>query len=204
MSKNQRVGIMGGTFDPIHYGHLVTAEAARTHFNLDRVIFTPTGKPPHKKGYSVTPAEDRYLMTVLAVNGNPYFEVSRIEIERLGYSYTVDTLEQFYRKYGNDVKLFFISGADAVLDILTWKDVDKVLSYCTFIAATRPGYPMDELNQKLSQIKKLYGRQVFSMEVTGMDISSTDIRRRVREGLSIKYLLPESVETYIKKNDLYR
>ncbi|HHY70291.1 MAG TPA: nicotinate-nucleotide adenylyltransferase [Thermoanaerobacterales bacterium] len=204
MLKNKKVGIMGGTFDPIHYGHLVTAEAARTHFNLDKVIFTPAGKPPHKKGYSVTPAEDRYLMTVLAVNDNPFFDISRIEIERPGLTYTVDTLEMFYNELGKDVKLYFISGADAVLDILTWKDVDRVLSYCTFIAATRPGYPMDQLNQKLLQIRQMYGRQVYPMEVTGLDISSTDIRRRVKEGLSIKYLLPESVETYIQKSGLYR
>lgn len=204
MSKNKKVGIMGGTFDPIHYGHLVTAEAARTHFNLDKVIFTPTGRPPHKKGYSVTSAEHRYLMTVLAINDNPFFEISRMEIERSGLTYTVDTLEKFYDELGKDVKLFFISGADAVLDILTWKDVDKVLSYCTFIAATRPGYPMDKLDQKLSEIKKLYGREVYPMEVTGLDISSTDIRRRVKEGLSIRYLLPESVKTYIQKSGLYR
>ncbi|MDD4570519.1 MAG: nicotinate-nucleotide adenylyltransferase [Tepidanaerobacteraceae bacterium] len=204
MLKNQKVGIMGGTFDPIHYGHLVTAEAARTHFHLDKVIFTPTGTPPHKKGYRVTPAEDRYLMTILAVNDNPFFDVSRMEIERTGYSYTVDTLELFYNEYGQDSKLYFISGADAVFDILTWKDVDRVLSYCTFIAATRPGYPVDKLNQKLSQIKKLYGKEVYPMEVTGLDISSTDIRMRIKEGLSVKYLLPESVEIYINKNGLYR
>jgi nicotinate-nucleotide adenylyltransferase len=195
---------MGGTFDPIHYGHLVTAEAARTHFNLDKVIFTPTGNPPHKKGYEVTPAEERYMMTVLAVNDNPFFYVSRMEIERPGFSYTVDTLEQFYHEHGQNTELFFISGADAVLDILTWKDVDRVLDFCTFIAATRPRYPTDKLNRKLSQIKQLYGHEVYPMEVTGLDISSTDIRRRVKEGHSIKYLLPTGVEIYIKKNGLYR
>lgn len=119
-------------------------------------------------------------------------------------TYTVDTLESFYKELGEDVKLFFISGADAVLDILTWKDVDRVLSYCTFIAATRPGYPMDKLNEKISELKRMYGWEVYPMKVTGMDISSTDIRRRVREGLSVRYLLPKSVETYIQKNNLYR
>lgn len=143
-------------------------------------------------------------MTILAVNDNPFFDVSRMEIERTGYSYTVDTLELFYNEHGQDAKLYFISGADAVFDILTWKDVDRVLSYCTFIAATRPGYPVDKLNQKLSQIKKLYGKEVYPMEVTGLDISSTDIRMRIKEGLSVKYLLPESVEIYINKNGLYR
>ena len=202
MSKNKKVGVMGGTFDPIHYGHLVTAEAARTHFNLDKVIFTPTGKPPHKKGYSVTPAEDRYLMTVLAINSNPYFDISRMEIERPGLTYTVDTLEQFYNELGKDVKLYFISGADAVLDILTWKDVEKVLGYCTFIAATR------RLSSRRTEPKTAANQtnvwpEVYPMEVTGLDISSTDMRR-VKEGLSIKYLLPESVETYIQKSGLYR
>lgn len=204
MSNNEKVGIMGGTFDPIHYGHLVTAETARTNFKLDRVIFTPAGRPPHKKGYTVTSSEDRYLMTMLAINNNPFFEISRMEIERPGLTYTVDTLEQFYNELGKNVKLYFISGADAVFDILTWKDVDKVLSYCTFIAATRPGYPMDQLNQKLMQIRQIYGQQVVPMKVTSLDISSTEIRRRVKEGLSIKYLLPESVETYIRKSGLYR
>jgi nicotinate-nucleotide adenylyltransferase len=195
---------MGGTFDPIHYGHLVTAEAARINFNLDEVIFTPTGNPPHKKDYAVTSAEHRYLMTALAINDNPFFKVSRVEIDRKGYTYTVDTLRYFAREYGNDTALFFISGADAILDILTWKDVREVLSMCTFIAATRPGYPMDKLKQKLQEIKRLYNSEVYPMEVTGMDISSTEIRRRVREGLSIKYLLPESIEKYIKKHGIYR
>jgi len=204
LSKNQRIGIMGGTFDPIHYGHLVTAEAARIHFDLDKVIFTPTGNPPHKKNYKVSPAEDRYLMTVLAINRNPFFQVSRMEIERSGYTYTADTLELFYEKYGPDTKLFFISGADAILDILTWKDVDRVLNYCTFIAATRPRYPMDKLHEKLKEIRELYKQEVFPMEVTGMDISSTEIRKRVKRGLSIKYLLPESVDIYIQKSGLYR
>ncbi|HHW02001.1 MAG TPA: nicotinate-nucleotide adenylyltransferase [Thermoanaerobacterales bacterium] len=204
MSKKNRVGIMGGTFDPIHYGHLVTAEAARINFHLDEVIFTPAGNPPHKKNYTVTPAEHRYLMTALAINGNPYFKVSRVEIDRKGYTYTVDTLRYFAREYGKDTALFFISGADAILDILTWKDVEEILNMCTFIAATRPGYPMEKLKQKLQEIKDLYGKEVYPLEVTGMDISSTEIRRRVRENLSIKYLLPESIEMYIKKHGIYR
>lgn len=204
MIRPNRVGIMGGTFDPIHYGHLVTAEAARIEFDLDEVIFTPAGNPPHKKNYDVTLAEDRYMMTALAINSNPFFNVSRIEIEREGYTYTVDTLKGFSKKYGADTNLFFISGADAILDIFTWKDVKEVLSYCTFIAATRPGYPIEKLEQRLLDIKRIYGKAVYPLQVTGMDISSTQIRNRVRKGLSIKYLLPESVEVYIKKHKLYR
>ncbi|MCG0275546.1 MAG: nicotinate-nucleotide adenylyltransferase [Thermosediminibacteraceae bacterium] len=204
MGKKKRVGIMGGTFDPIHFGHLVTAEEARINFQLDKVVFVPTGNPPHKKDYKVTDAEHRYLMTALATNSNPYFEVSRVEIEREGYSYTVDTLRQLIEFYGPDTSLFFISGADAVLDILTWKNIKDVLDICTFIAATRPGYPVAQLKSKLAEIKKLYGKDVYLLEVTAMAISSTEIRKRIREGRSIKYLIPESVEAYILKNGLYR
>lgn len=204
MGNVKRIGIMGGTFDPIHFGHLVTAEEARINFELDKVIFVPTGNPPHKKDYEVTEPEHRYLMTALATNSNPFFEVSRIEIERKGYSYTVDTLNQFVEIYGKDTSLFFISGADAVLDILTWKNIKGVLDVCTFIAATRPGYPVKKLKDKLEEIKKLYGKDVYLLEVTAIAISSTEIRRRVKEGRSIKYLVPEGVEEYILKNGLYR
>nr|PZN05520.1 MAG: nicotinic acid mononucleotide adenylyltransferase [Bacillota bacterium] len=204
MGNIKRIGIMGGTFDPIHFGHLITAEEARINFNLDRVIFVPTGNPPHKKDYEVTDPEHRYVMTALATNSNPFFQVSRIEIERRGYSYTVDTLNQFLEIYGKDVSLFFISGADAVLDILTWKNVKGVLDVCTFIAATRPGYPVKKLEDKLKELKDLYGKDVQLLEVTAVAISSTEIRKRVKEGRSIKYLVPESVEEYILKNGLYR
>lgn len=204
MGNGKRIGIMGGTFDPIHFGHLVTAEEARINFELDKVIFVPTGNPPHKKDYKVTEPEHRYLMTALATNSNPFFEVSRIEIDRKGYSYTVDTLTQFVEIYGKDTSLFFISGADAVLDILTWKNIKGVLDVCTFIAATRPGYPVKKLKEKLEEIKKLYGKDVYLLEVTAIAISSTEIRKRVKEGRSIKYLVPEGVEEYILKNGLYR
>ncbi|SHM61712.1 nicotinate-nucleotide adenylyltransferase [Caldanaerovirga acetigignens] len=204
MGIGKRIGIMGGTFDPIHFGHLVTAEEARINFELDKVIFVPTGKPPHKKDYEVTDSEHRYLMTALATNNNPFFEVSRIEIDRKGYSYTVDTLNQMVQIYGKDTSLFFISGADAVLDILTWKNIKEVLDICTFIAATRPGYPINKLKDKLEEIKRLYGKDVYLLEVTAIAISSTDIRRKVKEGRSIKYLVPEGVEKYILKNGLYR
>ncbi|MCF6096618.1 nicotinate-nucleotide adenylyltransferase [Thermovorax subterraneus] len=204
MGIGKRIGIMGGTFDPIHFGHLVTAEEARINFELDKVIFVPTGNPPHKKDYEVTDSEHRYLMTALATNNNPFFEVSRIEIDRKGYSYTVDTLNQMVEIYGSDTSLFFISGADAVLDILTWKNIKEVLDICTFIAATRPGYPINKLKDKLEEIKKLYGKDVYLLEVTAIAISSTEIRKRVKEGRSIKYLVPEGVEKYILKNGLYR
>lgn len=200
----KKIGLMGGTFDPIHYGHLVAAEEARINFNLSKVIFIPAGNPPHKKDYPVTDAEHRYIMTALAVNSNPFFEVSRVEIDREGYTYTVDTLKWFKEKYKDAVEIFFISGADAILDILTWKKVEEVMNYCTFIAATRPGYTSEQLERKVKEVKEIYGKEIFVLEVTGMAISSTEIRKKVKNGQSIKYLLPEAVEYYILKYNLYR
>jgi nicotinate-nucleotide adenylyltransferase len=130
MSKFKRIGIMGGTFDPIHFGHLVAAEAARDSFELERVFFVPSGNPPHKKDYLVTDAEHRYLMTNLAVAANPFFEVSSVEIERKGYSYSIDTVTEFYNKYKDHAELYFITGADAVLEILTWKNSSRFYHIC--------------------------------------------------------------------------
>lgn len=202
--KMSKIGIMGGTFDPIHYGHLVTAEGVRAEFNLDYVMFVPAGNPPHKKGYKITDPQHRYLMTVLATVTNPFFEVSRIEIERQGFSYTVDTIKELKKRFPTDTELYFITGADAVLEILTWKEVDRLLAMCKFVAATRPGYEIPELNKKIAEIEKTYSHKIFLVEVPAMAISSTDIRRRVSEGRPIKYLLPESVEYYILKNNLYK
>lgn len=197
----RRLGIMGGTFDPVHYGHLVAAEAARAAFALEKVLFVPNRLPPHKKDYPVTDPWHRYLMTVLATITNPHFEVSRVELDREGYSYTIDTLRALRAHFGPGIELYFISGADAILDILSWKDVDELLGLCYFIAVTRPGY---KLNVELGHLQQKYSRKVFTVEVPALAISSTDIRRRVKEGKPIKYLLPEAVENYIYKNCLYR
>jgi len=205
LQKANRVGIMGGTFDPIHLGHLVTAEAARSEFNLEKVIFVPSGLPPHKKGVTISDKEYRYLMTFLASAGNPYFEVSRTEIDRKGVSYTIDTVKYIRGKMPKNGELFFITGTDAILEIVTWKNVTELLELCSFIAATRPGYNLTELREKL--IKKLpekYLNRIIPLEVPAMAISSTDIRDRVRKGRTIKYLLPDAVENFIQKNDLYR
>ena len=198
-----RLGIMGGPFDPIHYGHLVTAEAARTEFDLAAVIFVPAGHPPHKKDHRLTPARHRYLMTVLAVATNPWFEVSRVEIDRPGYSYTIDTVQEFRRRYGEATELYFITGADAILEILTWHRVNDLLGLCQFIAATRPGYHLDGLGQVLASLTPEERGRIHLLEVPALAISSTDVRERVRRGRSIKYLLPEAVEHYIYKNRLY-
>ncbi len=201
--KCRKIGIMGGTFDPIHYGHLVTAEAARCQFDLDAVIFVPSGKPPHKKSYRVTSSEHRYLMTVVAVVTNAYFDVSRVEIDRTGYSYTYETIQEFRNQLpGTD--LFFITGADAILEILTWKNMNGILQDCHLIAATRPGYELDCLKDSLEEAASEFIGKIHPLEVPALAISSTDIRRRVAQGETIKYLLPEAVEQYILKNNLYR
>lgn len=205
LKKNKRIGIMGGTFDPIHYGHLVTAETARSEFALEKVIFVPSGNPPHKSEAMVTRKEQRYLMTVLATAANPYFEVSRVEIVRPGQSYAIDTVREFKSKMDEDSELYFITGADAIFEIVTWKDVDGLFDRCTFIAATRPGFNLDALREKL--LKRLpieYLKKIIPLEVPAMAISSTDIRQRIRNNRTVKYLLPEEVENFIYKNKLYR
>ncbi|NPV29272.1 MAG: nicotinate-nucleotide adenylyltransferase [Firmicutes bacterium] len=199
--KGQRIGIMGGTFDPIHYGHLVTAEAAREKYGLERVIFVPSGHPPHKDAREVTDFWHRYLMVLLAVVSNPYFEVSRMEYDRGGVTYTIDTVREFRRLYGAGTELFFITGADAILEILTWKQPEELLAMCRFIAATRPGYDLRQLNSLLGEF---YQGAVSVLEIPMLSISSSDLRRRVKTGLSIKYLVPEPVEFYIFQNGLYR
>lgn len=200
----KRLGLMGGTFDPIHYGHLVAAEGARHSFALDKVIFIPAGRPPHKSERQVTDPYHRFIMTELAVASNPYFETSTIEVERQGYSYTIDTVRQVRELYPH-AEIFFITGADAVLEILSWKNVDELLEMCWFIAATRPGYPLENLRSRLKgKIKESQMKRIIPMEVPALAISSTDIRARVREGRPIKYLLPEPVEAYILNRGLYK
>ncbi|WP_190239231.1 nicotinate-nucleotide adenylyltransferase [Pelotomaculum schinkii] len=197
-----RLGIMGGTFDPIHYGHLVTAEGARYEYDLEKVIFIPAGQPPHKPNFKRTQAWRRYEMTRLAVATNPFFEESPIEIERPGPTYTIDTVQEISRLYPG-AQIFFITGADAVAEILNWKKVERLLSICRFIAATRPGYKQGEIWKKIGALPQGLKNNIFYMEVPALAISSTDIRQRVRKGKPIKYLLPEPVETYITSNNIY-
>ena len=198
-----KLAIMGGTFDPIHYGHLVTAEAVRDKFKLDKVIFMPTGNPPHKIDRNVTESHHRYLMTVLATVTNPYFEVSRMEIDREGITYTVDTIKELRKIYGEESEMFFITGADAILEILTWYKLEELFKSCSFVAATRPGFHGKDMEQKLDEIKSKYKGEIFSLEVPSLAISSTNIRKRIKTGGTISYLLPEAVEHYIRKNNLY-
>ena len=196
---SRRIGVMGGTFDPIHHGHLVAAEEARWQFDLDRVVFVPTGQP-WQKPVGVSPAEDRFQMTVIATASNPTFTVSRLEIDYQGPTYTVDTLRRLRAEQPEGTRLLFITGADAVLQILTWREPDQVLALAEFIAATRPGFDLDSL---VSQVPGAAGR-IHRMEITALAISGSDLRGRVARGAPIRYLVPDGVARYIHEHGLYR
>ena len=183
---------MGGTFDPIHNGHLVAASEVASAFSLEEVIFVPTGTPYLKD--KVTEAEHRYLMTVIATASNPRFKVSRIDIDRPGDTYTVDTLTEMHELYP-DAELFFISGADAIAQIMTWKDVAKLWSLAHFVAVSRPGHQLTIPDAPEGSISLL--------EIPALAISSTDVRARVREMKPVWYLVPDGVVQYIAKNKLY-
>ncbi len=195
-----RLGVMGGTFDPIHYGHLVTAEEALQQFGLDGMIFVPTGQPWMKEHEVVSPPEDRYLMTVIATASNPLFRVSRLEVDRDGPTYTVDTLRGMKAELGTETELFFVTGADAVLEIFQWKDPGELFELAHFIAATRPGYDIAGFSAHAPT--KHPGITV--MNVPALAISSTDIRARIGAARPIRYLVPEGVKSYIEKAALYR
>ena len=187
---------MGGTFDPIHHGHLAAANEAGHAFDLDEVIFVPTGQPWQKRDRPIAPAQDRYLMTVIATASNPLFSVSRIEIDRPGDTYTVDTLRELRAERGADAAFFFIIGADALSGLHTWRSSAEVLSMVHFIGLTRRGHQLAEGS---------LGRDEFSlMEMPTLEISSSICRMRVRAGLPIRYLVPDDVISYISKRGLYR
>lgn len=197
------IGIMGGTFDPIHYGHLRAAEEVRQGFGLERVVFVPSGRPPHKRAEEVTSPEHRYLMTLLATSDNPYFRVSRMEIDRQGPSYTLDSLRHLKQVSGPEKAFYFITGLDAILEIKKWKGYDKLFDLADFIAVTRPGYSVQALNDLGADLGEGQSSKIHPFPVTLLAIASTEIRRRVREGKSIKYLVPDSVMEYVEKERLY-
>lgn len=201
--QKARIAVMGGTFDPIHYGHLVTAEAAMQEYSLERVLFIPSGRPPHKTDKQISSTEDRYLMTELATETNPRFFCSRIEIDRTGYTYTIDTIHELQVMYP-ETDIYFITGADAFSEIVTWKNAEELLNSCHFVAATRPGYSRKEAIPQIEALLNRHTERLHYLEVPALSISSSDIRERVRQGRTIKYLLPEAVETYILKHELYR
>ncbi|KFG09844.1 MULTISPECIES: nicotinate-nucleotide adenylyltransferase [Streptomyces] len=191
----RRLGVMGGTFDPIHHGHLVAAQEVAAQFGLDEVVFVPTGQPWQKSHQSVSAAEDRYLMTVIATAENPHFSVSRIDIDRKGLTYTIDTLRELH-ELNADSDLFFITGADALGQILTWRDAEELFSLAHFIGVTRPGHTLADPG--------LPAGGVSLVEVPALAISSTDCRARVAKGDPVWYLVPDGVVRYIDKRQLYR
>ena len=187
---------MGGTFDPIHHGHLSAASEVQTIFGLDEVVFAPTGAPWQKAGDDVTAREHRYLMTVIATASNPRFTVTRVDLERPGPTYTIDTLRELRAHYGEQVELFFITGADALAQILTWKDADELFQLAHFIGVTRPGHALSG--------EGLPADRLSLLEVPAMAISSSDCRDRVRRGAPVWYLVPDGVVQYIAKHKIYQ
>ncbi|WP_298458135.1 nicotinate-nucleotide adenylyltransferase [uncultured Cellulomonas sp.] len=193
--RRPRIGVMGGTFDPVHHGHLVAASEVAARYALDEVVFVPTAMPVFKQEQRVSPPEDRYLMTVIATASNPRFTVSRVDIDRGGVTYTVDTLRELAASRP-DADLFFITGADALEQILRWKDADEVFRMARFVGVTRPGHHLS--------LDGLPADRVSELEIPALAISSTDIRVRAAAGQPVWYLVPDGVVQYIAKHGLYR
>jgi nicotinate-nucleotide adenylyltransferase len=216
----QKLGIIGGTFNPVHYGHLAAAEEVRDRLKLDRVLFIPSALPPHKQEEDMPSAVQRLEMVRLAVTGNPHFKVSDIEVKRGGKSYTIDTIEALLPLHPG-AEFYFVTGLDSFMDIETWKDWERLLSLCSFVVLSRPGYSFTELakigfmaqsEQELASLDrreteqavvKSDGSKVFLERISLYDVSSTDIRTRIHQSRTVKYHLPESVEHYIIENKLY-
>ncbi|MFD2349891.1 nicotinate-nucleotide adenylyltransferase [Nonomuraea ferruginea] len=196
MQGKRRVGVMGGTFDPIHHGHLVAASEAAHHFELGEVVFVPTGRPYQKSEREVSAPEDRYLMTVIATASNPRFSVSRVDIDRPGPTFTIDTLRDISEIYGPQVELFFITGADALGAILDWQNADELFQLAHFVGCTRPGHHLHDPG--------LPEGRVTLLEIPALAISSSECRQRVAKGEPIWYLVPDGIVQYINKRDLYR
>jgi nicotinate-nucleotide adenylyltransferase len=202
----RRIGLLGGTFDPIHYGHLVIAEEVRATLALSEVVFIPAGQPPHKPGRPITPAQHRLAMLQLAIASNPAFSLCEIEIERLGPSYTVDTLRLLRQRWGSQAYLAFILGADSLAEFTSWYNAAGVLAQLDcLVAVGRPGYrPPQELVTALEERLPGIGERLRVVNAPYLSISASDLRQRVAEGRPIKYQTPESVEAYIAQHQLYR
>jgi nicotinate-nucleotide adenylyltransferase len=192
----KRLGIMGGTFDPIHHGHLVAASEVGHYYGLDEVIFVPTGQPWQKDDRIVSAGEDRYLMTVIATASNPRFSVSRVDIDRPGETYTIDTLRDLRDQRGPDAEFYFITGADALARMISWRDADELFKLAHFVGCTRPGHQLS--------MSDLPDGRVSLVEIPALAISSTECRQRVRDGQPVWYLVPDGVVQYISKRRLYR
>lgn len=188
----KRIGILGGTFNPLHIGHLAIAEVAQEKMDLDRVIFVPTAQPPHKRILHLASAQHRLEMVRLSIQNNPKFEVSDYEVKKGGKSYTIDTVEYFREKFGHEAKLFFILGGDAAAQLHTWRQIDDLIQKISFVVVNRPGN--DDCAPEIPH---------HSISMPGLDIASSYIRKRIHQGKSIKYLVPEEVFRYIEKHEIY-
>lgn len=206
-----RLGLLGGTFDPVHFGHLRFAEESLELFSLDGVIFMPVGIPPHKQASRITAAQKRLKMVELAIQGNPRLCISDLEIRKPWMSYSVETIKEIKEEFGPGLELYFLVGCDAFEDIGCWKDYQELLSLCNFVVAARAGQslslPLEIASAFCYHDKGCYrhlsGTLLYYAEITALDISSTKIREAVRQGKSIRYLLPTDVEDFIKREDLY-
>ena len=196
IGAGKRLGVMGGTFDPIHHGHLVAASEVADFLSLDEVIFVPTGQPWQKGDRKVSPAEDRYLMTVIATASNPRFSVSRVDIDRPGETYTIDTLRDLRAEHGPETEFYFITGADALAKMISWRDADELFKLAHFVGCTRPGHRLSPSDLPQDRVSLL--------EIPALAISSTECRERVRGGHPIWYLVPDGIVQYISKRGLYR
>lgn len=196
-----RLGVFGGTFDPIHHGHLVAAEEVRARLNLDKVLFVPAGLPPHKLDVDITPTRHRLAMLKLAIASNPGFAMSRVDVDRHGPCYTVETLALLHDEYGPGTELFFLMGMDSLVELITWREPERVIRLAWIVVVGRPGFEADinELNKVLPGAKE----RIRIVDTPLMEVASRDIRMRVREGLPIRYQVPEAVEKYIREHDLY-
>nr|WP_305091890.1 nicotinate-nucleotide adenylyltransferase [Prescottella sp. R16] len=202
ITPRRRLGVMGGTFDPIHHGHLVAASEVADRFDLDEVIFVPTGQPWQKENREVSPAEDRYLMTVIATASNPRFSVSRVDVDRHKVTYTVDTLRDLHVQHP-DADLYFITGADALESILSWQAWEELFGLARFVGVSRPGYEL-HTEHLAAHLEQLPADAVTLIEIPALAISSTDCRQRAAENRPVWYLVPDGVVQYISKRNLYR
>jgi nicotinate-nucleotide adenylyltransferase len=198
----QRIGVIGGTFDPIHYGHLAAAEEVRARVNLAKVLFVVAGIPPHKLDEEVTPVEHRLAMVELGIASNRRFEISRVDVDRPGPSYSVDTISILLEQYGQSAEMFFIMGLDSLVEVPMWHQPEQLIQLCHLVAVTRPGFDVDM--RRLEASVPGISSRVEIVDMPALDISSSDLQRRVSKGLPIKYQVPEEVERYISEHHLYR
>lgn len=202
LKKYKKIAIVGGTFNPIHYGHLVTGEMVYHDFNVDKVIFMPTGDPAHKEVN--THNKHRFAMTSMAIADNDKFEISALEIDREGKTYTIDTIEELKKYCDKEVIIYFVMGADSIYHLHKWKEYEKLLTMCEFIGVTRPNYDKCEMEILVNELNEKYNAKINFLEIPALDISSSDLRKKVEEGISIRYLLPDNVEKYISEFSLYK